>query len=121
MFPGLKMMLVGLFVGGAIMAKANLDPYFKTLSDLSKQQELKADEWKNFVNQVDKDCDKNSSFCEFYYMLESSMILFDEDEYKDGGQCERAKVNVETYFANQFPTQKNQVLSIVEKICKTQK
>lgn len=115
------MILLTVFAGGLVSAKGNLNPYFKSLSELSQQQTVKVEEWKNFVNKVDKACDKVNSVCEFFYMLESSLVLFDDDEYHDGGQCERAKSNVESYFANQFPTQKSQVLSIVEKLCKTQK
>lgn len=104
-----------------LQAKADFNLIFTTLTQLSQKKTLTSDEWKSFVDQVDKVCEKDKRVCEFYYMLESSLVLFEDDEYKDGGQCERAKSNVELNFSNQFPTQKKQVLAIVDKLCKTLK
>lgn len=121
MLFNLKVFFLSVLVISMIQAKADLTLIFTTLAQLNQKKAVSVEEWKGFVDQVDKACEKDKRVCEFYYMLESSLVLFEEDEYQDGGQCERAKSNVELNFSNQFPTQKKQVLAIVDKLCKTLK
>lgn len=121
MLFNLKVFLLTTIAVVFVNAKTDLNLIFTSLAQLNQKKTLTSDEWKGFVDQVDSVCEKDKKVCEFYYMLESSLVLFEDDEYQDGGQCERAKSNVEFNFSNQFPTQKKQVLAIVDKLCKTLK
>lgn len=115
----LKVLFLPLFLCLNLYAKSGLPGVFSELKTLSGKATVSELEWKGFVDKVDKMCDVDKKVCEFFYMLESSLVLFEEDVYQDGGQCERAKSNVEVYFANQYPSQKTQVLAVVDKLCKS--
>lgn len=98
-------------------AKSDFKFLFKELDKLSLDHQLTATKWKEFVNKVDNLCEEDRGYCEVFYMFESANLMFEKDEYQDQGQCERTKVNVEAYFRNEFPKQKQQVLNIVKKLC----
>lgn len=118
MFANIRILLLSLLLCFNLFAQVDLSAVFSELKVLSGKATVTEMEWKGFIDKVDKMCDVDKKVCEFFYMLESSLILFEEDMYQDDGQCERTKSNVEVYFANQFPSQKVQVLTVVGKFCK---
>jgi hypothetical protein len=108
---------VGFAVQTTAAEKENLAEVYKELENVSKQVNLTGESWLLFLKKVDSLCDQKQEYCEFYYMLDSSTLMFEKDEYGDDGQCERTQANVEAYFRKSLPDQKKQVLSVVEKLC----
>lgn len=101
----------------AAAEKENLAEVYKELEQVSKQDNLSGESWLLFLKKVDNLCDQKQDYCEFFYMLDSSVLMFEKDEYGDDGQCERTQANVEAYFRKSLPKQKEQVLSVVKKLC----
>lgn len=109
--------IVGFSFQTTATEKDNIAEVYKELENVSQQANLTGESWLLFLKKVDNLCDQKQEYCEFYYMLDSSTLMFEKDEYGDDGQCERTQANVEAYFRESLRDQKKQVLSVVKKLC----
>lgn len=97
--------------------KKMLGSLFQELDSMANHQSLAKEQWINYIKKVDGLCDKKQEYCDYYYKIQSSLVMFESDSHKDQGQCGRAKQNVESHFRGTLNKQKKQVLSIIEKLC----
>lgn len=91
--------------------------FYLELQKLSQNKNLTKKSWLDYISKVDAHCEKVKKNCEFFFMVESSLVMFEKDDYDDGGQCDRAQSNVELHFNGQLKEQEAQVKTIIDRLC----
>lgn len=94
-----------------------LSVYKKHLETLAKQKTVTLEELKKMEHELDGECDKNQSFCDFLSLIQSVYEPLEDKEEDFTSRCENAHVSLESSFVDSFVKEKKELKKIVTKIC----